>query len=78
MNKNNHSKELLVTSLFFFDKEFFYQKIIKPLFNQLKININKKLHKCNYCKKIFNYKLKYCDLCIEKIEHNYHFGGRII
>ena len=78
MNKIDTDHELLITALYFYDKDFFKTKILKPLFNKLKNNIQKKLHTCNRCKKIFEYKLKYCDICIEEIEYNYHFGGRII
>ena len=77
-NKIDIDKEILLTSLFFYDKDFFRQKIIKPLFDELKKNIQKKLHTCSSCKKIFEYKLTYCNICIEKIEYNYHFGARII
>lgn len=76
MNKID-DKELLITALYFYDKDFFKIKILKPLFDQLKKNIQKKMFTCNYCKKVFHYKLKYCDRCIEQIEYNYHFGGRI-
>tara|TARA_B100001094_G_C18155323_1_gene786083 strand:+ start:1810 stop:2043 length:234 start_codon:yes stop_codon:yes gene_type:complete len=77
MNKNKFykDKEILLTSLFFYDKDFFRKKIIYPLFYEIKKNIEKKT--CKYCKKIFDYKLKYCITCIEKMEYNYHFGGRI-
>ena len=75
---NKIDKKILITALFFYDKEFFKTKILKPLFDELKKNIQKKLHTCNRCKKIFEYKLKYCNICIEQIEYNYHFGGRII
>jgi len=77
-NKIDDYKERLITALFFYDKEFFRTKILKPLFVELKKNIKNKLHTCNYCKKLFEYKLTYCNICIEKIEYNYHFGGRII
>jgi predicted amidophosphoribosyltransferase len=69
--------DILMTSLYLYDKNLFCKNIIKPLFDELKINVQKKMHTCKYCKQVFTYKLKYCESCIEKIEYNYHFGGRI-
>lgn len=76
-NKNDNNKEVLITALFFYDKDFFRTKILKPLFDELKDNLQKKMSDCKHCGKKILFKSIYCNICIEKIEYNYHFGGRI-